>query len=57
MDKMEKLGEQLQNNIWKGKRARQKQEGRKTMSVMEMGKILGLKKQNHIGWQTSTISN
>jgi len=44
MDKMEKLGEKLQKNVWKKNKARLEKEGRKTMSIMEMGKLLGLKK-------------
>ena len=41
---IEKLGEKLQKKIWKENRAKLKKDGRKTMSIMEMGKLLGLKK-------------
>lgn len=41
---IEKLGEKLQKKVWKENRAKLKKDGRKTMSIMEMGKLLGLKK-------------
>lgn len=41
---IEKLGERLQKQVWRENKAKLKKDGRKTMSIMEMGKLLGLKK-------------
>lgn len=41
---IEKLGEKLQEKVWKQNRENLTKNGRKTMSVMEMGQLLGLKK-------------
>lgn len=40
----EKIAEKLQRSVWREKRKKLKAEGRKTMSIMEMGALLGLKK-------------
>lgn len=39
-----KIAEELQKSVWKEKRKRQKESGKKTMSITEMGALLGLKK-------------
>jgi len=41
---IEKLGEKLQKKVWKENKAKLKKDGRKTMSIREMGKLLGLGK-------------
>ena len=41
---IEKLGEKLQKKVWKENREKLTKDGQKTMSIMEMGKLLGLKK-------------
>lgn len=40
----EKLTEKLQKSVWKEKRKMQAESGKRTMSIMEMGQLLGLKK-------------
>ena len=39
---IEKLGEKLQKKIWRENKANLTKDGRRTMSVVEMGRLLGL---------------
>ena len=48
---IEKLGEKLQKKVWKHNRESLTKDGRKTMSIMEMGRLLGLKKTESMGWK------
>ena len=44
MTEQEKLKRRLESKVWRDKKKQLEKEGRKTMSVMEMGALLGLKK-------------
>ena len=41
---IEKLGEKLQKKIWRENKANLTKDGRRTMSVVEMGRLLGLQR-------------